>query len=142
MNVSVSRCKQTKGSFVMPLKIHTREKKPMFFEIGLEGRLDMTTYEQLQSSIDFIFGSPVKAIQFDMAELEYINSMGLRVIFMAAKKAKAQGATFLVTRPQPQIRAILDIANALPSQSVFSSIEEADRYFDAIQKKSLGKTEE
>lgn len=122
----------------MPLKIHSQEKKPMCFEIGLEGRLDMTTYEQLQANLDFLFQSTVKGIIFDMAQLEYINSMGLRVILMTAKKAKSQGATFLVIRPQPQVKAILDIANALPAQSIFSSVAEADRYFDAIQKKKLG----
>ena len=121
----------------MPLSIRSRESHPMYFELSLDGRLDMETYEQLQAAVDMMFESTVKGVRLDMDGLEYINSMGLRVIFMAAKKAKAQGATFVISRPQPQVKAILDIANALPAQSIFASIEEADRYFDNIQKKKL-----
>ena len=126
----------------MSLTIKTTEKQPMFFELSLEGRLDMDTYEQLQAAVDILFESTVKGISLDLNQLEYINSMGLRVIFMTAKKVKSQNGTFVVTRPQPQVKAILDIANALPSQSIFASIEEADRYFDNIQKKKLEDMEE
>jgi anti-sigma B factor antagonist len=121
----------------MSLNIHTKEKHPMCFELSLEGRLDMDTHEQLQSVVDMLFDSTVKGINFHLEGLEYINSMGLRVIFKTAKKAKSVGATFVLTSPQPQVKAILDIANALPAQSIFSSMEEADRYFDTIQKKTL-----
>lgn len=121
----------------MPLNIRTKEKKPMFFELSLEGRLDMVTYKQLEAAFDIIFQSTVKGVSVDLEQLEYINSMGLRVIFATAKRAKAANATFVLTRPQPQVKAILDIANALPSQAIFTSIEEADRYFDKIQRKKL-----
>ena len=126
----------------MPLSIRSRESHPTYFELSLDGRLDTETYQQLQSAVDMIFESVVRGVRLDFDKLEYISSMGLRVIFMAAKKAKAQDATFVISRPQPQVKAILDIANALPSQSIFASIEEADRYFDSIQKKTLSDIED
>ena len=126
----------------MPLKISTRECHPMCFELALDGRLDMETHAQLQAAVDMIFASAVKAVRLDLDKLEYINSMGLRVLFMASKKAKAQNATFVIVRPQPQVKAILDIAKALPSQAIFRSLEEADRYFDTIQKKTLSEIED
>jgi hypothetical protein len=35
---------------------------------------------------------------------------------------------------QPQIKKVFDILNALPTMQVFASIEEMDRYLDAMQK--------
>jgi anti-anti-sigma factor len=119
------------------LKITTREKRSMHFEVALDGRLDGETYGQLQAIIDMLFSSKVLAIQFDLAKLDYISSLGLRVIFSTAKKVKAQGASLSVCNLQPQIKTVFKIANALPSQSIFASIEEADKYFDAMQKQTL-----
>jgi hypothetical protein len=44
---------------------------------------------------------------------------------------------FLMVNLQPQIKKVFDIAQALPGEAVFSSVEEADEYFDAMQKKAL-----
>jgi hypothetical protein len=44
---------------------------------------------------------------------------------------------FLMANLQPQIKKVIEIAQALPSESIFASIEEADAYFDAMQKKVL-----
>ena len=123
----------------MSLKIQVQESRPMHFVISLEGRLDTQTHQQLQATLEMVFETPVRGIQLDLHALDYISSMGLRAIMMAAKKSKAQGTAFVLLRPQPPVRAVLDIANALPRQAIFASIEEADRYFDAIQKAELDK---
>ncbi len=65
--------------------------------------------------------------------------MGLRSIMMAAKQARAKGARLTVVRPQPQVLAVLEIGRALPTESVFASVAEADRYLDHIQKEELAK---
>ncbi len=121
----------------MSLNIVTRETRPMCFEISLDGRLDTETHKQMEGAVDLIFESTVKGVRVDLQNLEYISSMGLRAILMAAKRSKAQNATFVLARPQPQVKAVLDIANMLPSQTVFASVEEADCYFDKIQMKKI-----
>jgi anti-sigma B factor antagonist len=123
----------------MSLHINHSERNPMIFEVSLHGRLDTETYKQMDSYFELMFDSPVKGIQINMDKLEYISSMGLRSLLMVHKKAKAEGCWLVVSAPQPQVKAVLDIAKVLPDQQIFASVEEADKYFDAIQKQVLEK---
>ena len=119
----------------MSLQIRSQERKPCFFELALEGRLDTETYRQLEQMIEVQTANTVKAVVLDLSKLDYISSMGLRVIFKAMKDLKAKNAVFMVTNMQPQIRRVFEIANAIPESSVFTSIAEADAYYDTVQEK-------
>lgn len=55
--------------------------------IKVAGRLDTSTYSQLQDTIDGLDFSSVDVL-FDFKELQYISSAGLRVLLAARKKAK------------------------------------------------------
>ena len=123
----------------MGLIIKTQEVRPRNFMVTLDGRLDTLTYAQLDSTLKMIFLSPVQSLQLDFGLLSYISSMGLRSIMMAAKQARAKGVRLTVVRPQPQVLAVLEIGRALPTESVFASVAEADRYLDHIQKEELAK---
>lgn len=119
----------------MMLNIGTREKRAGVFEVSLEGRLDNLTYERLEKTLKPILDNGPRAMQFDMERLDYISSMGLRVMLQTLKKLNAMNGQLMLTRLQPPIKKVFEIANLLPEQSVFASVEEADRYFDAIQRK-------
>ncbi len=118
----------------MPLKLKTRERKPSYFEVELVGQLDTHTHQQLEQNIEFLFESPVRGLQLNLDQLEYISSMGLRVVLMTAKRCQAAGAAFMLANLQPSIKAVFDIAAAVPMDSIFASVEEADEYFDRIQR--------
>lgn len=122
----------------MPLTITTKEQKPGLIEVALGGRLDTETYPQLEKKLAEVFAGQVRAVRFEMSLLDYISSMGIRVLFKAFKTLKGKKAMFLMVNPQPQIKKVLEIAQALPPEAVFASVQEADAYFDAMQKKALG----
>jgi anti-anti-sigma factor len=121
----------------MALTIHIAEKKPGLHEVALGGRLDTDTSGQLDQKITEILTKKVQAVRFDMAQLNYISSMGIRVLFKAFKALRAKKAMFLMANLQPQIKKVLEIAQALPPETVFASVKEADDYFDAMQRKVL-----
>jgi anti-anti-sigma factor len=121
----------------MPLRIELTETKPGYHEMILAGQLDTETYEELDAQIDQLLQQELKAVRVDMSGLDYLSSMGLRVLLRLLKVLREHGALFLVAEVQPQILKVLEIAAALPSESIFASVEEADRYFDAIQKQVL-----
>jgi anti-sigma B factor antagonist len=124
---------------MMTLKISSREKRPTFFEITLEGRLDTDTSPQLESLLNKLFQSQVRGLQFNMRGVDYVSSAGIRVVLVAMKKIKAGGGTFMMTELQPPVKKVFDIAQVLPRENVFTSMAEADAYFDAIQKKERNK---
>jgi anti-anti-sigma factor len=119
----------------MALQIGSLEKKPGFFELSLAGRLDSVTYADLEKRIDLLMTVPVQAIVLDLGLLEYISSMGLRVILKTRKDLKAKNGVLMVTNMQPQIKKVFAIANAIPDDAIFASVDEADRYYAAIQDK-------
>lgn len=58
--------------------------------LTLEGRLDTTTAPELERAIGNLDG--VDELAFDMKNLEYISSAGLRVILKAQKIMNEKGA--------------------------------------------------
>jgi anti-anti-sigma factor len=76
-------------------------------------------------------------IIFDLEKLDYISSMGVRVIAKAKKSLKKSGGKIVLLNLQPQIRKVFEIIKALPSEQIFESVEEMDKYFDYMQKKTV-----
>lgn len=80
--------------------------------INLEGRLDTTTAPELERELGELNG--VQDLIFDMKNLEYISSAGLRVLLKVQKVMKAKGAMKLVNVGESimevfQITGFLDI---------------------------------
>ena len=116
------------------LKITSKETTLESFDVTPVGRLDSATYKQMESFLDDLIRPTLTSIRFDMAGLDYLSSMGLRVFMKCAKTLKANNAKMAMINLQPQIKKVFDIANAIGSMSVFETTEEADRYLDVMQK--------
>ena len=123
----------------MDLKIHIYEPKGDSRRVALIGRLDTHTYDELDRQLGPILSSSVRALVFDLAELEYISSAGIRSIFKARKAIEGRGGQVLVSNLQPQIQKVFDIVKAVPLNSIFSSTAEADSYLDLMQKRVVQK---
>ena len=59
------------------------------------GRLDTQTAPELENELDTVL-STLKDLTFDMTNLEYVSSAGLRVILKAQKAMNAQGSMKLI----------------------------------------------
>ena len=68
-----------------------KEQENDVLKVVLEGRLDTTTAPQLESELKEVLPA-AKELIFDMADLEYISSAGLRVPLSAQKVMSRQGS--------------------------------------------------
>jgi anti-anti-sigma factor len=106
--------------------------------VSLVGALNSDTapaFEQrLQTAIDKGYSLTV----LDMKELDYISSAGLRVIFKAAKQAKAAGNRLAAANRKPHIEKVFEILKALPDMAVFANDQELDDYLESMQNKVKG----
>lgn len=59
-------------------------------ELTLTGRLDTITAPQLENELNAILPS-ITDLQFDLTDLSYISSAGLRVLLSAQKRMNRQG---------------------------------------------------
>jgi anti-anti-sigma factor len=114
----------------MPLTVTTNEG-PGHVTIRAVGSLDSNTYTILEEHVTAARARKPLAIVFDLKDLTYISSAGVRVIVAM----KATGGSMALTNLQPQIRKVFEIIMALPSLNVFEDDAELDRYLAAMQKK-------
>ena len=119
----------------MSLDIQTTDKGDGLYEIRLAGRIDTATHGQLEQAINAVFESPVRGVQLDLADVDYVSSMGLRAVMIGMKRANKEGAKLVLSNARPHVKKVFDIAKVLPEESIFSSVAEADAYFDAMQRK-------
>ena len=105
--------------------------------VALAGRLDTHTYGDLDQQLAPVLGSTIQSLVLDLAGLDYISSAGVRSIFKARKALSARGGKVVVVNPKPQIQKVFDVVKAVPLDEIFSSVQEADAYLDAMQKKVL-----
>ena len=77
----------------------------------VSGRLDTQTAPELEKELDSIL-SGLKELTFDMTNLEYVSSAGLRVILKAQKAMNAQGSMKL-TSVNDSIMEVFDITGFL-----------------------------
>lgn len=98
--------------------------------IRITGRIDHMNAEAFKSGIASYIAacrSGGDRVLFDLAELEYISSAGLRVLMLASKNTKPIGGEIAVAAPQPVVREILDITRFNLVFPVYESIEDGLR---------------
>ena len=77
----------------------------------VSGRLDTQTAPELEKEVDASLPG-LKELTFDMTNLEYVSSAGLRVILKAQKAMNAQGSMKL-TGVNDSIMEVFDITGFL-----------------------------
>lgn len=119
----------------MPLTLRWTERSPQVFTLFLVGSLDSNTYRDMEEKVDFLIREEgARTINLDMAGLDYISSMGVRVVLKTQKELKKKAGHLTMMNLQPQIRKVFAIINALPSLQIFSSIQELDEYLAEMQR--------
>src|SRR5689334_7701931 len=102
--------------------------------VQLTGSLDTVTAPELEEWLGPVLAGPVTEIVFDLAELTFISSAGLRVFAIVRKILKDRGGRVSFVRLQPQIQEVFDIMKSLPGVAVFKDLDEMDRYLAARQR--------
>jgi anti-sigma B factor antagonist len=97
--------------------------------VKLSGSLDTATAPELDTQMIACLAKPVNDIVFDLADLKFVSSAGLRIFQMVRKQMVARGggnASFV--NMQPQVAEVFAIIQSLPGIGVFKDVEALDRY--------------
>ena len=76
------------------------------------GRVDSTNAPDMEKLLRGALDAGVTKVIFDLAQLDYISSAGLRVILMAAKKLRGSGSVVL-TGMQEGVRDVFAMSGFL-----------------------------
>jgi anti-anti-sigma factor len=102
--------------------------------VKLMGSLDTLTSPELEKQLAPLYSGGVRDIVFDLAQLKFISSAGLRVFASCRKQLKERGGQASFIHLQPQIQEVFDIIKALPGIAIFKDVAEMDRYLAARQR--------
>ena len=122
-----------KGGIMASFTVYSAEKSPGIFILFCEGSLDSNSHFILEEKVDHLLQKQPSVIVFDMQKLEYISSMGIRVLIKTTKAMKKIDGQVRYVNLKPEIKKVFDIVNVMPDQTIFTSVEELDSYLIAIQ---------
>jgi anti-sigma B factor antagonist len=126
----------------MALKVNVTSRRPGVFVVAPIGSIDSAGHLLFQERMNAVTAQRPDIVILDMEFTDYINSMGLRVLFAAQKSLKTHSGKLVYVKLPPQIKKVFDILSALPTLKVFASIEELDGYLDAMQAQSASRARE
>jgi len=96
--------------------------------LTLAGRIDNSTTEGLRAGLD-AYVATCRAggdrLVLDFSKVDYISSVGLRVLMLAAKQSREQGGTIVVAALQPVVREIFEISRFNLVFECFESVRAA-----------------
>lgn len=122
----------------MPLEIQIQRnidsQRSGAVTVKLTGSLDTVTAPELERQLSPVLAGQVKDLVFDLAQLKFISSAGLRVFAMARKQLKERGGQTGFVNLQPQIKEVFEIMKSLPGVAVFKDVAEFDQYIAARQR--------
>jgi anti-sigma B factor antagonist len=103
--------------------------------VKLIGSLDTATAPELERQLAPVLAGGTKDVVFDLAQLKFISSAGLRVFSSTRKVLKERGGQASFVHMQPQIQEVFEIMKSLPGVAVFKDVAELDQYLAARQRK-------
>jgi anti-sigma B factor antagonist len=123
----------------MPLEIQIKKSlDASHFDsvtVELSGSLDTATAPELEAQLAPVFETDVTDLVFDLANLNFISSAGLRVFATARKRLKERSGQAAFIHMQPQIQEVFEIIKALPGVAVFKNLAEMDAYLASRQRR-------
>ena len=93
-----------------------------------QGRIDHATADAFRAALTPHLASCMAGgdrLVLDFSGVEYISSVGLRVLILASKQVKAQGGALAVCGLQPVVREIFEISRFNLVLKVFATLREA-----------------
>jgi anti-anti-sigma factor len=77
--------------------------------VAMRGEIDAIAIPSLSGCLDEAMASGHRDVVLDMADVSFIDSVGLAAVVAAKKRMATSGGTLSVRRPSRQVRKLLDI---------------------------------
>ena len=91
--------------------------------IELKGRLDVHLSLEVEQEVSKLINSGEKNIIFDLKEVEYLSSSGLRIFISALRKLKIVGGVLKLVSMNESVKKIFDIVDLTDLFDIQESVE-------------------
>lgn len=93
--------------------------------ISLAGRIDSTAAADFEEKLLPIIDKGTPTLILDFLRVQFISSAGLRVLLLAAKKAKSQHGKLLLCNMSPEVFEVFEISGFSAIFEIHHSMTEA-----------------
>ena len=93
--------------------------------LGISGRLDAKSSKTVESALNNLINGGRTTIVVDLASVEYISSVGLRVLLASLKKMRQTQGLLILSSMQPFVKDIFKVAGFDRLFTVCATPEEA-----------------
>jgi anti-anti-sigma factor len=90
--------------------------------LRLKGKLDFTTSSEFEQKFNIMVSEGGKKFIFDLSEVNYMSSAGLRLLLIATKKTKGN---IVLNCVQDSVKQVIEIAGFLSMFRYSNNIDEA-----------------
>ena len=124
----------------MRVEVRPVSEQPGYVSVMPHGPIDTESHDDFRRVVEPVLADKqLKHLLIDLKDVEYISSAGLGVLFSVKKNLDRQGGELIFCHAQPQILKLFETVKFLPKESVFKSLDEADRYFYGIMNMEIEK---
>ena len=103
----------------------TRRRESGIEVVVLQGRLDAFTSKTIEEQILELIEGGVRHLIVDLQAVDYVSSVGLRLLLKAAKRLRDLGGRLAVSSLQPTVREAFEFSGLAALFPAFASTEEA-----------------
>jgi anti-anti-sigma factor len=91
--------------------------------LKIDGRLDAKTASEAEATVKGLLKEGRRKLLFDLSQMEYISSAGLRVILMAFKELRVKQGRVVLCSLTPYVKEIFDVSNFSSIIPITDSVE-------------------
>jgi anti-sigma B factor antagonist len=92
--------------------------------VTLDGELDLASAPLLQQAIDGADPDSVEMLVFDLQQLKFMDSTGLRTILSSRERCQQRGQQFAVTPGSEQVQRLLSVTGAAGHLRTIAAVDE------------------
>jgi anti-anti-sigma factor len=100
-----------------------RQEKDGVICLQIEGRLDAESAQEAETTVRDVLKQGSRRMLFDLSQMEYISSAGLRVILMAVKELRNKQGKVVLCGLTPYVKEIFDVSNFSSIIPITDSVE-------------------
>jgi anti-anti-sigma factor len=103
----------------------SKKKEGEILIVSVNGRLDAISSPDFDKEISQLMDAGELTLVFDMNELQYISSAGLRSFLMIAKKIRATSGKIALAALQDIVKQVFDVSGFNQILPIFDSVDKA-----------------
>jgi anti-anti-sigma factor len=88
------------------MRLETEEIAPGVTKMNLTGRLDIGGSQEIDLAFNALAGSQ-RALIVDLTQVDFIASLGLRLLIVGARTVQRKGGRMVLFRPPIEVEAVL-----------------------------------